>query len=47
MDHEHDAALRAGHAEMPAGAVVGDEGVVDGARGGDGEERGDGGARGG
>ena len=47
MDHEHDAALRAGHAQMPAGAVVRDEGVVDGAGAGDGEELGDAGARGG
>ena len=47
MNHEHDATLGAGHAEVPAGAVVGDEGVVDGAGGGDGEELGDGGAGGG
>ena len=47
VDHEHDAGLRAGHAEMPAGAVVGHEGVGDGARGGDGEELGDVGAGGG
>ncbi len=46
MDHEHDAALGAGHAEVPAGAVVGDEGVREGAGGGDGEELGDGGAGG-
>ena len=46
MNHEHDTALAAGHAEMPAGAIVGDEGVVDGAGVGDGEEVGDAGAGG-
>jgi hypothetical protein len=47
MNHEHDAALGAGHAEMPAGAVVRDEGVVDCAGRGDGEELSEAGARGG